>query len=329
MPEQPSTPVAVTRGDRPVALVLLMAFNQQGTIRAAIEGALAQTYTPLEIVISDDASTDGTWSEVEVATAGYCDPHTVVLHRNPTNLGIGAHLSRLVAISRGEMLVIAAGDDVSVPHRCDRVMRAWLGSNRQLDLIASGLTDIDASGVAKAVIVPSDLASYRSLADWVARPPHVIGAAQAWTRRVFERFGPLPAGVVAEDLIIVVRAIGCGGAITLPQALVQYRRGGLPYRVRSMHASDVIARMLRNNRHALVETQQLQRDATRANAPAAVHTELNTTLSRERFSAELFDQRSFAARSCTALNAHALPRALRFGFGVMRPHPGLWRPCSH
>ena len=102
---------------RPLATILLIAFNQQATVGAAIEAALAQTYTPLEVVISDDASSDNTWAEIVSAAGRYNGPNRIVLNRNPINLGIGAHLSHLVGLSHGEMLFIAAGDDVSLPDR--------------------------------------------------------------------------------------------------------------------------------------------------------------------------------------------------------------------
>ena len=51
--------------------MLVLAYQQEATIEQAIRGALAQTYTPLEIVISDDASTDSTWDTIQRAVAGY------------------------------------------------------------------------------------------------------------------------------------------------------------------------------------------------------------------------------------------------------------------
>ena len=39
----------------PRAAMLLIAFNQEATIAEAIAGALAQTWSPLEIIVSDDA----------------------------------------------------------------------------------------------------------------------------------------------------------------------------------------------------------------------------------------------------------------------------------
>ena len=295
---------------RPLATILLIAFNQQATVGAAIEAALAQTYTPLEVVISDDASSDNTWAEIVSAAGRYSGPNRIVLNRNPNNLGIGAHLSHLVGLSHGEMLFIAAGDDMSLPQRCERVMDAWLASGRRLDLIASRLIDIDADGVAHGEIAPADLAQYRTLAQWAASPPHVVGAAQAWTRRVFERFGGLPAGVVAEDLIMVFRAIGCGGAATLPDALVRYRRGGVSRRVRNLSASTVVERLLKNNRHAVIELGQLLADARTLAGSETVLPVLQLRLERE-----LFIQRLFGAPTRW--------QALRVLFGPARLNAGL------
>ena len=56
--------------DKPLITFLLVSYNQEAYIREAIEGALAQTYSPLEIVISDDCSSDATFSLIKEA----CDP---------------------------------------------------------------------------------------------------------------------------------------------------------------------------------------------------------------------------------------------------------------
>ena len=44
--------------DRPLVTFALFAYNQEKYIREAVEGAFAQTYAPLEIILSDDCSTD-------------------------------------------------------------------------------------------------------------------------------------------------------------------------------------------------------------------------------------------------------------------------------
>ena len=315
-----------TKPGLPLVSMLLIAYRQQASVGAAIAGALAQTYSPLEIVVSDDASGDGTWAAIEAAVAGYAGPHRLVLNRNPVNLGIGAHLSKLVALSAGELLFVTAGDDVSLPQRCARTVDAWLAQGRRPDLIASALVDIDAQGAGHGLIQPADLAHWRSATDWIARPPHVIGAGQAWTRRLFDRFGPLPAGTVAEDLILVFRAIVSGGAITLAEPLVQYRRGGLSRRRRALRASEVSARLASNARHSLVELPCLLRDAALAGVSDAVAPVLLAQLAREQHVAAQLAPGPLAARWHRLWADRAVPGALRLRLFVYAACPWLLAP---
>ena len=313
-------------GERPPVTMLVLAYQQADTIDAAIRGALAQTHSPLEIVISDDASTDATWAAIERAVAGYAGPHRLVLNRNPINLGIGAHIDRMVALSHGELLFIAAGDDISLPRRCARVVDAWLAADRRPDLISTHLLDLDEHGEVHATITPTDLSTYRNAADWLARPPHVIGAAQAWTRRVFDRFGPLPPGSVAEDMLMTFRAVLSGGAITLAEPLVLYRRGGISRRRRNLHARDVVERLLKNNRHALVELPQLLADAALAGQLPAVDRELSRALTRERFVRDLFGAPGLPGRLKVLLAARPVPWRVRLRLFVYAACPALLAP---
>ncbi len=312
--------------DRPLVSILLIAYRQADTVGAALRGALAQTWQPLEILASDDASGDGTWEALCAAAEGYAGPHRLVLNRNERNLGIGAHLALLAQRAQGELLVVAAGDDISLPQRCETLVTAWMAHDRRPDLIASAMADIDANGHVLGEIVPDDLAAYTSLAQWAARPPFVVGAAQAWTKRLVERFEPLPPGTVAEDLVMVFRALGSGGAITLREPLVQYRRGGISRPRRNLHARDVVERLLRNNRHALVETAQMLKDAERMGRLGEVGAHLERTLARERFIAALFGAAGTREKIGIAWRAGGQPFALRLRLLTYAAAPGLLAP---
>lgn len=54
----------------PNVTMLLISYNPEDKIREAINGALAQDYPNLEIVISDDASTDNTFTVIESCLLG-------------------------------------------------------------------------------------------------------------------------------------------------------------------------------------------------------------------------------------------------------------------
>ena len=55
--------------DRPLVSFFVTAYRQEHLVRAAIEGAFAQTWQPLEILLSDDCSPDGTWRVMQEMAA--------------------------------------------------------------------------------------------------------------------------------------------------------------------------------------------------------------------------------------------------------------------
>jgi glycosyltransferase involved in cell wall biosynthesis len=306
--------------------MVLITYNQANTVEAALRAALAQTYQPLEIVVSDDASTDDTFARITAVAQRYSGPHTLLVHRNATNQGIGANLSQAVLRSSGELIVIAAGDDISVPTRCEVLAKAWVASEQRLDLLASSLVDMDEAGGLHGTLQPSPLQALKTPDDWLAHRPYVVGAAQAWTRRLFDRFGPLPTGVVAEDLVMVFRAIAEGGALTVPEVLVQYRRGGLSRSRRRAHPQVVIDGWLRSNRHALIEAKLMLQDSDQVGCSAAVRAFLSKELAKAEFMAGLFQPASRLARLRFGLTASGMPWGKRLRLLVYAVCPELLMP---
>lgn len=207
--------------------VLLLAYNQAPVVEAAVRSCLAQEGEPLEIVLSDDASTDNTYSLMCELAAVYQGPHLVHARRNPVNLGIGEHYNQAIASSSGQLLVTAAGDDISLPRRVQTLAAAWDAHGQKADLLASHLWDMDATGSDVGRIEVDDLSQWRSPDDWVHKRPFVVGASHAFTRRMHERFGPIRADLPYEDQAMALRASCMGGGLTVPEALVRYRRGGV------------------------------------------------------------------------------------------------------
>src|SRR5436305_10570563 len=103
--------------NRPLLTFVVASFNQEKYIEQAVRGALAQTYSPLEIIISDDCSRDRAFVIASEIISSYRGPHKVRLNRNPINLGIGGHVNRIMELCRGQLIIASAGDDVSLPNR--------------------------------------------------------------------------------------------------------------------------------------------------------------------------------------------------------------------
>ena len=282
---------------RPLVTMLLICFNQEQSIDAALDSVLAQDYPNLEIVISDDASTDCTYARICAKLQNYAGPHTIHLLRNPSNLGIGGNLDQAVRQSAGELIFMAHGDDISLPQRVSTVVTHWLDNDQRSDLIAAYLNDIDSANHFHGVIHVSDLSKYTDLDNWTRQgPPHVIGAAQAWTRRLFDRFGGIPKGIVGEDMVMAFRAISTGSAITVPVALVNYRRGGLTSQRKMLNADAVIHGLTRKLKSSQIEMQCLLREAQTAGANPITLAFINQKLSKEVFIEKMFSNTDFFSK---------------------------------
>jgi glycosyltransferase involved in cell wall biosynthesis len=280
----------------PRVSLLLLAYNQQSMVERAAQSCLAQICEPLEIVLSDDASSDGTFEVLQRLADAYRGPHTVRARRSASNVGIGEHYNQLLRESSGELLVTAAGDDFSEPHRVRRLVEAWEANGRRADLIASHVVDLDHDGQLHEVIRVDDLAPYRNVADWASHRPYIIGAGHAFTRRMMERFGPMSHRVFYEDQIMTFRAIVMGGGITVDEPLVHYRRGGTSRKPEFESAEHKRFWTERQLGRELAEMEQLVADAAVAGCEKQVWPLFEKRLRRERYLRDVHLARNHAER---------------------------------
>lgn len=124
----------------PRVTVLVPSYNDERFLGAAIESILAQTFTDFELLIVDDASTDGSRAVVE----RYRDPRIRLLV-NPTNLGGGAARNRGLAASAGEYVAALDSDDLSFPDRLERQI-AYLDAHPDVAVVGSQAKLIDVNG---------------------------------------------------------------------------------------------------------------------------------------------------------------------------------------
>lgn len=110
---------------QPRVSIAMPVYNSAATIREALESALAQTYENLEILVVDNASTDGTPDIVR----SYDDPR-IVLHENATNLGPHKNANRSVQLSNGAFIKFLHSDDALFPTCVERMARIMGRSDR-------------------------------------------------------------------------------------------------------------------------------------------------------------------------------------------------------
>ena len=104
---------------RPTVSVALCTHNGARYIRQQVESILAQTRPPEQVVVSDDASTDGT---VEILRAVWrergADTHTeLIVLENPVALGVTRNFEQAVRVCTSDLIALSDQDDVWHPDK--------------------------------------------------------------------------------------------------------------------------------------------------------------------------------------------------------------------
>ena len=221
----PSTELKMTRS-MPLVTFALISFNQEEHILEAIQGAFSQTYSPLEILISDDCSTDRTYQIIKKMTNAYKGPHKVTCSRRANNLGVAEHINKINFLANGELIVVAAGDDISMPERTQRLVDEYLSSHKLANYFFSSAQEIMLDGTIVGVVnSPGNKNLTSKLKAALSPYPVAIGATQAWTKLLASSFSPLGSGVWAEDQILGVRGLLLGPILYVDEPLIYYRVG--------------------------------------------------------------------------------------------------------
>lgn len=213
----------------PRVTLALFAYNQQSFVRSAVEGALAQVYDgPLEIILSDDGSHDDTFAVMQDVAHGYAGPHHVRFNRNHPNLGLSAHVNRVIAMAQGEIIVMSGGDDISLPNRVHDTAAVFA---RHPDAMAVSFSDLymDEAGRALPTLPPNGSEQIIDLEIFLAAGPRaqshlrLSGASRAIRRTIYERFGELLPDCPAEDTPYLRRALYLGTCVRCGWPGIRYR----------------------------------------------------------------------------------------------------------
>ena len=110
----------------PKVSIHMISYNQAKFLHEAIESALAQDYPNLEVVVADDASTDG--SAKILADFSQRFPDRIVAVFGQKNLGITGNSNRALARCSGDLIAIMGSDDVLLPGKISAQV-AWFNED--------------------------------------------------------------------------------------------------------------------------------------------------------------------------------------------------------
>lgn len=202
----------------------ILTYNQEKYIKSCLESVLSQTYQNLEIIISDDNSTDGTWAIIEDTLREYKGPHVVKSFRNNQNLGLSRHYSKVTyEIVSGEYIIFLGGDDICSREHVEVAMR-YVDEFPDIMLFDFNGVIVDEEGCfVKNIDISPKLKKYQ-LTDYLEmNSVNSFAPGRIFNRRLVDIFAPIDANCPTEDSVMVLRSLLTGGFLRVDENLIKYR----------------------------------------------------------------------------------------------------------
>jgi succinoglycan biosynthesis protein ExoO len=251
---------------RPDVSVIVTAYNVERYITRALESALAQEGVSLEVIVVDDASTDGTWDMISAMG----DPRLKAI-RLPQNGGPGAARNAAIRYARGRWLAVLDGDDAYAPGRLACCVKR--GDTATADIVADNITVLrEPDGALFPMFPPATFArnGHLDLGRFIEGNLSFMGGyAYGYLKPVFSaaflerhRLRYDPAIRIGEDYLLFAECLARGAACRLePSAGYIYtaRVGSISHRLRPR---DIARISLRDKK--FLKTCQLDLAAARA-----------------------------------------------------------------
>lgn len=202
---------------------LVLCYNQQEFIEDCVKGALAQDYPVAEFIFSDDGSSDSSYEKLCSAVARYGKNRPVIVRKNPRNMGLIPHFNAMMAMATGELVVLAAGDDISFPERVSTLVERYLAAGKPA-LLCSDVAAIDRAGRAASYEPPGgEICAALDLREAALSKFIYLGASGALSRSLWASYGDIQYPHAYEDLVLGFRALLSNSLEFVDQPLLYYR----------------------------------------------------------------------------------------------------------
>ena len=200
--------------------MVMAVHNGQTFLRDQIDSIVGQLLPDDELIVIDDASTDGSLDLLGRMTSPF-----LTVYRNPHNLGIRRTFERGLRLARHDFICLSDQDDRWNEGKRTAFVAKFI-EDATTSVVISDAEVIDANGT---VIAPSFMATRNGFVGTVAGTlwrNRYLGCAMAIHRRVLEVALPVPAYVPMHDMWLGVMGHLVGRVVYLPTPYLQYRRHG-------------------------------------------------------------------------------------------------------
>lgn len=282
-----------------LATFVLLPYRHGDFVAEAIRAVAKQTYRPLELIVTDDASQDRTREKIDEALRGFPADISVIRINHAQNQGISGVINAAVRCASGRVIFFGGRDDISEPERVAWTMRLF--ANPCVAFAHTAASVIDEEG---KLVEGREGADHRdaelSLVGMLqGSDAPILGATCAYRFDVFRGFAELPPQILREDVILPIRGLILGEGRFLASKLVRYRRhaGNLHSPTQAQASAEMVQRNLRFADDRVAFCLQLSVDIAKVRADGRIlPNELDVYLRQETAYSEV-EQRLLQTKS--------------------------------
>lgn len=195
---------------QPLVSIICLCYNQEKFVKEAIYSVLNQTYKQIELIVVDDASTDGSVNEILTVLKNYPEVQFIALKNNNGNCKA---FNFALDKAKGEYIIDLAADDVLLPERVALGITAFQTHGPKYGVNFSDAAYIDAdskfiryhyarekNGSLKSKVPVEDV--YKEvLSNYFICPPTFMAK-----KEVFDQLGGYDESLAYEDFDFFVRS---------------------------------------------------------------------------------------------------------------------------
>lgn len=197
----------------PLISAIMPVYNCAPYVKEAVESVLNQSFGDFELLIMDDASTDGTLDVID----GIKDAR-VIVHKSEQNMGQASQMNKGIQLSSGKYIAVINGDDINDPTRF--ALQLEVLQQRPVSIVGSWIEYFgNRDGIWKTPVNSDECFAGMIFEMPVAHPTMMIKKESLLSAGVLYQ----PGMVLAEDYDLLTRLSTSCKFCNIPKPLVKYR----------------------------------------------------------------------------------------------------------
>ena len=185
----------------PLITVVIPCYNAAAYVGDAIESALSQTYRPVEVIVIDDGSTDGSLGVIK----SFGD---AIRYESGPNFGVAVARNRGIHLARGELIQYLDADDVLHPDKLARQVPFAIENKPAITYCDYERRERGQSEIAK---VPYRDCGQVDPVVFVVRMPQLTTAAPLHWKSVLQQIGGFREDLRCSDEYDLHMRLACRG----------------------------------------------------------------------------------------------------------------------